>query len=105
MAVQRQTFRETGPFFVTILSRQKSIFMAYHTTKYAIYSSKNVFIWKNLVLSNKDKQKIATFADILDAKIFFTAVGENFINPKRPSLAKNGRKSTFFSKMVKDTWF
>ena len=30
-------------------------------TKYAIYSSKNFFIWKNLLLSNKEKQKRATF--------------------------------------------
>ena len=38
--------------------------------KYALYSSKNFFIWKNLLLSNKDKQKRPTFADILDARIF-----------------------------------
>ena len=38
--------------------------------KYAIYSSKIFFIWKNLLLSNKNKQKRATFADILDARIF-----------------------------------
>ena len=50
--------------------------------KYAIYSSKTFFIWKNLQLSNKDKQNRATFADILDARIFFTAVGEKFCHPK-----------------------
>ena len=44
--------------------------------KYAIYSIKNFFVGKNLLLSNKDKQKRATFAVILDAIIFFTAVGE-----------------------------
>ena len=39
--------------------------------KYANYSSKNFFIWKNLLLSTKDKQNRATFAVILDARIFF----------------------------------
>ena len=51
--------------------------------KYAIYSSKNFFIWKNLLLSNKDQQKRGIFVDILDARIFSqSSVGENFAYAK-----------------------
>ena len=35
----------------------KVTFYGFPYAKYAIYSSKNFFIWKNLLLSNKDKQK------------------------------------------------
>ena len=76
----------------------KVLFYGLPHTEYAIYSCKNFFIWKNLLLSNKDKQKRATFADILDARtfFFFTAVGEQVFHSKSPIIANNGQKSSFF---------
>ena len=66
--------------------------------KYAIYSIKNFFVGKNLLLSNKDKQKRATFAVILDARIFFTAVGEKFCHPKTPIFSQKWPEILFFLK-------
>ena len=69
MDVQRQIFRETGPFLVPFVTAKVN-FYGLPQAKNAIYSSKIFFMWKNLLLSNKDKQKRATFADILDARFF-----------------------------------
>ena len=69
MVIQDKSFGKLALFWYYFVTAKVNFDGLPHA-KYAIYSSKNFFIWKSLLSSNKDKQKRALFADILDARIF-----------------------------------
>ena len=99
MAVQGQIFQETGPFLVPYhFVTAKVIFMAHHTQSMQSIQLKTFFIWKNLLLSNKDKQKRATFAVILDARIFFHSCRWEILSPKTPIFSQKWPEIHFFLK-------
>ena len=78
-----KSFRKLALFLVPFC-HGKSQFSWLTTCKVCNLFNKKLFHLEELLSSNKDKQKRATFADILDARISFTAVCEKFCHLKTP---------------------